>query len=287
MKKLWAAVLVLMLLGGTGLAWRLGQRSRTVRVDRGPVGERILARAAVVPVAGHVHVYAPNDGRVLSVAARAGDSVQSGQTLAELEVAGRTQLIAAAQPGVVLERNVSAGDYVRTAEHGANAPLFVTADAAHTELRIEVEAADSSRLETGLALQVRMPGVTGQGGPAALGRIERLSAQLETRAIGVEDARLRAGGLVRVGYASWDGEKLGWPLGARAEVSIDLGTREAPERLPRDAVSVREGRTVVERPNALGLGSRETPVAVVRVDPVFAEIRGLAFGTEVLVPDGE
>jgi len=285
-RRIWmSCILTIVVLFGLGLA-RHALGSQRVRVDRGPVGERIVARAAVVPSTDVVHVYAGADGHVVRLTARAGDEVRVGEVLAELDGAGKTHKVSAPVAGVVLERRAEIGDYVRTAEHGALEPLMVLADPTHTELRIEVEEADATRLRPGLPIVVRQPGLSGAAAsqPAARGRIERLSARLEPRLIGADDARLRAGGLVRVAFASWDGEQLGWPLGARVEVSIDLGNPVAAARLPRDAVSVREGKTVVERPHALGLWSRETRVDVVRVDPIFAEIRGLAVGSEVLIP---
>lgn len=277
MKRMLWIGLGLFVIAALAVTVRASTRSPVVRVDRGPVAERIAARAAVVPAAGVTHVYAQSDGRVLSVLLRAGERVESGQKLAELQ----SGTLTSPRAGIVLERHAEAGDYARTAEHGAVEPLFVLADPTHTELRIEVEEADATRLQPGLELQVR---ALGQSAVSAHGRIERVSAQLEPRAIGVQDARLRAGGLVRVGYARWDGDALGWPLGARAEALIDGGRREAVARLPRDAVSVREGRTVVERPSALGLWSDEARVDVVRTDPVFAEIRGLDVGAEVVLP---
>lgn len=279
-RVLWL-LLGLGLLVGIAVAVRVGTRSPTVRVERGPVGERIAARAAVVPTAGVLHVYAGNDGRVVRVLLRAGDPVLSGQTLAELESDGRTRTVTAPIGGIVLERHTEAGDYARSAEHGALMPLFVLADPTKTELRIEVEEAEATRLQLSQTLSVR---AFGDAKASAKGSIERVSAQLEPRGIGVQDARLRAGGLVRVAYASWDGDKLGWPLGARAEALIELGRRDLVARLPRDALSVREGKTIVQRPDALGLWSKEADVNVVRVDPVFAEIQGLPVGSEVIVP---
>jgi multidrug efflux pump subunit AcrA (membrane-fusion protein) len=272
----------------SGLVYlRFGIHTQTVRVDRGPVGERIVARAAVVATSGPVHVYARSAGRVARVFARAGDQVRAGDALAEVESAGRSESLTAPVAGVILADSIDVGDYARPVEQGQGIdqprqPLFVLADPTRTELRIEVEEADAVRLASGQDVAVRALGSTRA---TAQGRIVRVSAQLEPRSIGVQDARVRAGGLVRAAYASWGGDPLGWPLGTRAEALVDLGRREAAARLPRDAVTVREGRTVVERPNAFGLWSHETSIDVVRVDAAFAEIRGLAVGSEVIVPE--
>jgi multidrug efflux pump subunit AcrA (membrane-fusion protein) len=267
----------------SGLVYlRFGIHTQTVRVDRGPVGERLVARAAVVATSGPVHVYAKSAGRVARVFARTGDQVQAGDALAEVENAGRSESLTAPVAGVILGDSIDVGDYARPVEQGMDQPLFVLADPTRTELRIEVEEADAVRLASGQDVAVRALGSTRA---SAQGRIVRVSAQLEPRSIGVQDARVRAGGLVRVAYASWGGDPLGWPLGTRAEALVDLGRREAAARLPRDAVTVREGRTVVERPNAFGLWSHEMSIDVVRVDAAFAEIRGLAVGSEVIVPE--
>ena len=66
-------------------AYLFASRPTTTRVDRGPVGERVVARAVVVPSAGVRNVYAEDEGRVLRVFAREGDSVDAGAVLAELE----------------------------------------------------------------------------------------------------------------------------------------------------------------------------------------------------------
>jgi hypothetical protein len=122
----------------------------------------------------------------------------------------------------------------------------------------------------------------GAAAARARGEVTRVSGRLERRSIGADDARVRADGMVRVAVASWLGEHPAWPLGTRVEASIELQRRAAPTRVPRAALSVRDGRAVVQRPVAFW--TREAPVEIVRVDDAFAEIRGLPLGTEVVIP---
>jgi multidrug efflux pump subunit AcrA (membrane-fusion protein) len=284
-------------------AWLFSRRGEIVRVDSGPVGERVVARAVVVPSGGVIHVFAAADGRVVRLASREGDSVEVGQTLAELDVAGHSERLTAPARGVVLARHAELGDYALAAAHGAPAPLFELADPTQTELRVEVEEADAARLVTKLPVEISAPGglsvhdsAPGAGSghnsaPGAesshdstrvRGQVERVSGRLERRTIGADDARVRADGMVRVVAVSWPAGHPAWPLGARAEVSIELRRRAAAARLPRSALSVRDGRSIVECPVALW--TREVPVEILSVDDAYAEIRGLAPGSEVVIP---
>jgi multidrug efflux pump subunit AcrA (membrane-fusion protein) len=261
-------------------AWLLRQRGEIVRVDAGPVGERVVARAVVVPSGGVIHVFAAADGRVVRVASHEGDLVEAGQTLAELDVAGQSERLASPARGVVLARHAELGDYALAAAHGATAPLFELADPTQTELRVEVEEADAARLATKLPAEISAPGVS--VGERLHGLVERVSGRLERRSIGADDARVRADGMVRVIAVSWPAGHPAWPLGARAEVSIELQRRAAAARVPRSALSVRDGRSIVECPVALW--TREVPVEILSVDDAYAEIRGLAPGSEVVIP---
>jgi multidrug efflux pump subunit AcrA (membrane-fusion protein) len=266
---------VLVVAGAIGLGWP----ASTAKVDKGPVGERIVARAAVVPSAGVRRIFAAADGRVVRVLAREGDTVAAGQHLADIESGGQTKVLEAPLRGVVLARNCEVGDYAFAAERGGGQPLFELADPAQTEVRVEVEEADASSLavEQSVTLSVR-----NGGGERLPGQIVRVSAQLERRTIGADDARVRADGLVRVAAVAWRGNVPDWPLGTRAEAVIEVRRRDAAARIPRAAVSVRDGRTVVDRPQLFW--TREVPVEILSADDAYAEIRGLAPGAEVVVP---
>lgn len=272
--KLLAAGLGLLVLALAGFAL-VSAQSQRVRVDRGPVGDRIVARGAVVANAGVTHVYAPSAATIASVLVREGDVVEPGQTLAELSGGERVK---APSRGAVLARHAEVGDYAQVAAQAMNAWLFELADPTQTELRVEVEAADAAHLHPGMPLTA----AAGYGSTLeASGQVERVSPRLERRSIGADDARVRADGMVRVLGVTWRGEQPAWPIGTRVDCTLELDRKEAATRLPRSAVSVRDGRNVVELPGFFF--TREVPVEVLRVDEAFAEIRGLAFGTEVVV----
>jgi cobalt-zinc-cadmium efflux system membrane fusion protein len=262
------------------LAFAIYARPATARVGAGPVGERIVARAVVVPSQGVRNLYAVDDGRVLRVLAREGDRVDAGQTLAELEHSGKIEKLVAPERAVVLERHCEVGDYATAAERGAPAPLFVLADPRQTELRVEVEEADASLLVPNMPAQITP---VGPNQTSITGQVARVSARLERRSIGSDDARVRADGLVRVAAVRLSVPDQDWPLGTRAEAVLQVRRRDAAIRVPRGALSVRDGRHVVEQP--LAFWTREVPVEVVAVDDAYAEVRGLAPGGEVVVPD--
>ena len=268
--------------GGTlivGTALALHSRPATAHVDAGPIGERIVARAVVVPSDDVRNVYPANDGRVERVFVREGDRVEPGQKLAELVKSNVTETLAAKDAGVILDRHCEVGDFAVAADRGGGTPLFVIANADRTELRVEVEEADAGKLATKLHAQIKP---VGADGTRQAGNVTRVSARLERRTIGSDDARVRADGLVRVAMVAWSGQNPGWALGTRAEVVLEVSRREAAARIPRGAIAVRDGRHVVEQP--LAFWTREVPVEVVAVDDAYAEIRGLAPGAEVLIP---
>lgn len=272
------ALLVAVLAGAAGGAWLLAARRPTVRVDRGPVSERIVARAAVEPVDGTARVFAPVDGVVLRVLCREGDAVTEGQLLAELEPKEHPERITAPRRGVVLARRVEPGDRAVAAPHGAVAPLFEIADPARTELRVEVEEPDASRIAPGLSITATS---AADPGARARGVVERVAARLTPRTLGADDARVRADGVVRSAVVTWSGQPPPWPIGARAEAVIDLGRKDVPARVPRAAVQVRDGRAVVDR--RVALWTVETEVEIVAADDVYAGVRGIVPGSEVVV----
>ncbi len=275
--------LVVAAVGGMLVLGMFARRSSntTAKVDSGPVGERIVARGVVVPAGGVRRVFAADSGRVVRVLVREGDTVEAGARLAELQVGGQTGVLEVNAPakGVVLARNCEVGDYALAADRGAVQPMFELADPAQTELRVEVEEADAPKVARDLPVTVTSRADRSARVP---GQVVRVSAQLERRSIGADDARVRADGLVRAAAVTWRGDRPDWPLGTRAEAVIEVRRRDAAARVPRAAVSVRDGRTVVESPQLLW--TRVVPVEVVSADDAYAEVRGVEAGTEVVVP---
>ncbi|RPI61863.1 MAG: HlyD family efflux transporter periplasmic adaptor subunit, partial [Lysobacterales bacterium] len=188
----------------------------------------------------------------------------------------KTRLIAPID-GVVLRRRIDPGDVVTGTGAGTGAPAFELADTSRLELRMEVEEVDSSRLASGLSVKLVL---AGGGQSIGTGIVRRVGAQLERRTIGAHDARERAEGWVR---AAWieprfdDEHEL--PLGHRVEVIVGLPARQVPARVPRSALSIREGRAWVGVGWALGF--RETPVELGAADDSFVEVRGVAPGARV------
>jgi multidrug efflux pump subunit AcrA (membrane-fusion protein) len=252
-------------------------------VDVGPVADRIITRAVVVAERGVARVAGPSEGRVLEVPVRVGDRVEAGAKLAEIETVtggppGR-EIITAPIAGVVLARRADPGDSVAVAAAGAAGALFEIADTSKSEVRAEVEERDAASVTTGLKVEITSP-----GGRQTLGSgiVVRIAGTIERRSIGAEDGRVRADGAVRSVWITWEGDGPRPALGQSLEAVIQLPESEPVTRLPRRAIVVRDGRTVV-RARYL-LWSRAMPVEVGADDGSLAEVRGVPAGTSVYLP---
>lgn len=85
-RRRWGLVAVSALVALVGALWlHGGATAETTAVDAGDVGERIVARAVVVPKDGIAEVRPRTDGKVVKVLVREGQSVKSGDLLAEIE----------------------------------------------------------------------------------------------------------------------------------------------------------------------------------------------------------
>jgi multidrug efflux pump subunit AcrA (membrane-fusion protein) len=253
----------------------------TAVVVDGPVADRIIARAVVVPVDGVAGVAGPADGRVIKVLVREGDRVAAGDTLAEIEgAAGSTgpSRITAPVAGAVIARRIEPGDSVGPATQGGTQPLFEIADPSRSEVRAEIEERDAGRVAKGQLVAITTPGARSVLGR---GKVGRVGETIERRTIGVEDGRVRAAGSVRSAWITWDGAAPVVQLGQHLEAELELPEKPAAARLPRTAVVVRDGRTVVDVRYLLW--SREVAVEVDAADGGFAEIRGVAPGTRVFL----
>jgi multidrug efflux pump subunit AcrA (membrane-fusion protein) len=182
--------------------------------------------------------------------------------------------------GVVLIRRVEVGDVV-TGVAGGEAPVLLEiADDARLELRIEVESTDAEAVTVGQRLEIRRP-----GGLVTVGRgtLIRLGARLTTRSIGVTSARERAEGWVRNVWASvdWDpgAGAAAHPIGERLEAYIALPPKPVSTSVPREAITIQDGRAVVEV--AAPFGWREVPVELGASDDRTVEIAGLDGRKEV------
>lgn len=268
-----AASLVAAALGATALR-RTGP---TAVVASGPVEEHIVARGVVRPTDGVADVVAERGGRVLRVFVQRGDRVETAQALAELGPEASPTTLTSPIAGVVLARRVDAGDTLSPAQ-----PLapFEIADVARTGVAIEVDQADAAKLTAGLRVTL-----TSAGGRERIGSgtVTRLSQDIERRTLGGENAGARAEGWVRAAWIDWtDGGKPTHVLvGQQVEARLLVATRQAVARVPREAVVIRDGRSVVDA--KWGLWSYAIPVEPRGADDAFVEVDGLPLGTTVFL----
>jgi multidrug efflux pump subunit AcrA (membrane-fusion protein) len=281
MKKRALLALLLLVLAAIPVAaapyfWR-----STAVVSSGQLEDRLVLRAAVVAAEGIAQVAGPATGHALKVPVREGDHVEPGQTLAEIGDGAKgssTSVITAPIAGSLLVRRIDVGDAVAVASQGGTQALFEIADTAKTEIRAELEERDATRVSVGLGVMLTTPGASAVIGK---GVIARVAARIERRTIGADDARVRADGAVRAVWISWQGTPPRTALGQHLEAHVSLPPKSSATRVPRSAIIVREGRTVVETP--LLLWSREVPVEVGVADEALAEVRGVAPGTRVFL----
>jgi multidrug efflux pump subunit AcrA (membrane-fusion protein) len=238
----------------------------TVTLASGTLEEHVSARARVEPTRGVARVAAPWTARVLTASVEAGDTVSVGAELAQLD-RGELEPFVLVAPiaGVVVARHASVGDDVSRAD-GA---LFEIADPSALRLRIEIEDADAARVAVGETLTVRASGET-----LAHARVERLAPRMEPRAIDPD------GQLVRVAFATLDPGPA-FPLDRVLDVSIALPLREVAVCAPREAVAIRDGRTVVRGADGSGV-----VVRLGALDETHVEIvDGIVAGAVVRVGD--
>jgi hypothetical protein len=139
-----------------------------------------------------------------------------------------------------------------------------------TEVRVDIAARDAARVTSGLAAELTTIGGHARIGHGVVSRVEPpATAPLDTT--GDKEA-------IRLAWITWDGAPPPLPVDQAIEAVIELSARRAV-RVPRRAVVIRDGRTVVD--GRFGLWSREIPVEVGAADAIFAEVRGIGPGTPV------
>jgi multidrug efflux pump subunit AcrA (membrane-fusion protein) len=285
-RALWITAAIIALAGAGALVASRRSSDQTVAVEAGPVRERLIARGVVEPKNGRVDIRAQVTGRVTALRAREGDRVAAGDLLAVItpdkalppEEADLGRLIAVSA-GTVLAKRVDLGDVI-TAAAFASPPLFEIADLSQTELRIEIEEADATKVAVAQRVSVSAANAHEKIGS---GRIARLSEQLERRSIGADDARARADGWVRVAWFEWDeGARPPLVVGQRFDATIELAARTVDARLPRAAIRVRDGDAIVLIPGAWSPSERRVRLGA--ADEEFVEVSGVASGTRVLAP---
>jgi multidrug efflux pump subunit AcrA (membrane-fusion protein) len=226
---------------------------------------------------------AKSGGRAADVGAARARVVAADAAVDEAKTGLSHSNVVAPIAGVVLARRIDAGDTVSLAQVGP--PIFEIADARHLEARLEIEDGDATALAEGLDVDLTTPGALAAADhplePLAKGKIARLGGRLERRTIGVEDARVRADGMVRAAWIELAASS-SFAIGQRLEAIVHLSPRNVSAMAPRGAVHVRDGRAVVEVP--WGPIACDMPVTLGLADGQNVEVEGVAPGTRVIVP---
>lgn len=240
----------------------------TATVAAGSLAQRIVARAVIEPSAGTARVRSARFARITAISVHEGQAVKEGEELARLvgvddvEAAPITAPIA----GTVVLEDATRGDAVTPMD-----VLFEIADTTATQARFELEEEDASRIDVGAHARVTTP----DGRTTLLeGTVTRLSPRMQQRSIGGAD--LKGGRLVRTGWVSIPGGLL---LARQVEVVIDVPPRQAKGVLPRDAVFVKDGRSVVHV--AGSLVDEDVEVRIGAADDELVEVEGIPPGTRV------
>jgi multidrug efflux pump subunit AcrA (membrane-fusion protein) len=269
---------VLAFLGMAGARVHANATAPSVRVEAGEIRRAIAARATVVPESETAHVAATGAARVSAVHVQVGDHVERDALLASLEpiggsnpfdVLGEGEELRAPIAGTVLSRAIEVGDVLSPLVPPME-PLFELADTSHVVLRIEIEERDASDVAVGAHVRVGDRETT----------ITRLSPRLERRAHPLDDVASRASSEVRLAWAALP-EGATPLVGARVIVEIDQAPVQAEARLPREAVTVEDGRATVRVRDGLSVEVRHPRFGA--CDDENVEVLGLAPGTEVLL----
>lgn len=270
------ALLLVVLVAGARL--RADASAETVDAVAGSIRRAMVARAEVVPAGGVTHVVAEVPGRVTRVDVQVGDTVERDQVLLTLEpsrdrpsfdLLGEDEAIRAPAAGVVLARHVEVGDALNTLLPSPE-PLFEIADPTALELRIEIDERDASRVAVGATATI-------DGHET---HIARLSPRIERRAHPLDDVASRARAEVRLAWAPLP-EGVEAVVGQHLEVFVLEPAREVEAMVPREAVTVREGRAFVRVKD--GLIVHEAEVTLGACDDVNVEVEGVAAGSPVVV----
>jgi multidrug efflux pump subunit AcrA (membrane-fusion protein) len=209
---------------------------------------------------------------VTAARARVG-SAEAALASAQIDI-DRARLVAPVA-GVVLARRVDPGD---TATFGLGVPAaFDIADPSRTEVRLEAEESDIDALVNGAVARLVRQGAGAEVGTAT---ISRQGERMERRTIGADDARVRADGLVRAAWATWNAP-MRLPIGLKLDAWIERPPKKVAMALPRAAITVRDGAAFVEEPFLLWTRHRTVELGI--ADERMVEVKGLAAGSVVVL----
>ncbi|WP_341918539.1 efflux RND transporter periplasmic adaptor subunit [Hydrocarboniphaga effusa] len=228
----------------------------------GTLRETLQLYGVVRPNAERIRsVTARFPGVVRSVAAKVGDTVRQGQTLATVESNESLQVYPIVSPlgGVVTERATNPG------EQAEQASLFTVADLGTVWVELALFPRDRSRVKPGQAVRVQ----TADGGPVREGKIVFVSP------LGASNTQSLT---ARVLLDNADGF---WSPGLYVRGQVTIGESNAALVVPATALQELEGGTSVFVDTAEGFVAR--PVRVGRSDGLVVEVlQGLAAGDAVV-----
>ena len=187
--------------------------------------------------------------------------------------------LVAPMAGTVVARRGNPGDIVFP--DATQKPIIEIADLDALEVRIEVEQIDAHRLRPELPVRLLSAEERAHIGDCS---ITRIGKRLQSRKIGVEDARLRAVSQVRPAWCRVDPDRIKRQLllDQRLEAVIALPAASAVAAIPRNAVYIDHGRAYVDRPGAWW--PEQTAVTLGARDSEYVEVRDLRAGDKVLQP---
>lgn len=225
------------------------------------------ARLALARSGGNPHEAKAAEARAVAA--------KSAIALAEKQLAW-TKIVAPID-GVVLARRVDPGDTVAVTAGFASPALFEVADIESTEVRLEVEEKDVHKIKKGQKVEVLFPGGNETYG---VGRVVRMGARVVKREIGGDPANIRADSLVLPVFVKIEeGNKWELPIGQRLEARIGIRSASIGNRLPREAVAIRDGAAWVEIRE--GFQRKAKRVEFVLADNKHVQLKGLKPGTRV------
>ncbi len=188
-------------------------------------------------------------------------------TLARLETLMDYATIRAPFDGVIIDRLVDPGAFVRSAAAGSTTPLLTIANVGYIRLVLEIPESDSPFVQAGTEVVIDVVALRGEPIDATVTRTAA-SLKADTRTMRVEVDLNNSDGLLAPGLY--------------AQVLVKLEVKEDALVVPASAIRVR-GRTISVL-IADGSVARRVPVTIGYDDGIWVEVvSGLSGGEQVIV----